>query len=75
MLMLSGDICPGSLRLHETRRVKNVSFVPWCYIPHLSGTKSVSYNEQEKKIIYNNKKQNNYEALKFHKLQVQKIVI
>lgn len=49
MLMLSGGIYPGSLRLHEMRSVKNVSFVPWCYFPHLSGTKSVSYNEQKKK--------------------------
>lgn len=75
--MLSGDIHPGSLRHHEMCSVKNVSFLPWCYVPLLSGTGSVSCNEQEKKKkkIYNTKKQSNSETLKFHKLQAQKIVI
>lgn len=31
--------------------------------------------KRKKKKIYNNKKQSNYETLKFHKLQAQKIVI
>lgn len=35
----------------------------------------LQWTGKEKKIIYNNKKQSNYETLKFHKLQAQKIVI